>query len=350
MLSKHPLYKIIFFLVAPLLILSLPVIVTAQDEVTISNRLGEAITYYTDLEFDKGIAVANELLASGDLESKDSIAVYAVLSLLTFGKGESFAKESFSLLDKMANIGPCKIHLPYEFWPQQLRDHWYKILRARDMMICPEEGDGRIKTIAIMEFDNYSVGKFQEELGFITKGLADFFEADFAKISDLKVVERDKIEYILKELELSKSGMVETSTAVRVGKMLGAQMMVFGSITQLDKNNSKMLIKAVKVETSEIVATVEREGKPDYFAMQKELVKELAEKLDIELNEKTINLLNESGTASYDAATLYSRGLYYMDKYDYKQAYEFFRQAYEKDNTFTEAKRKMDIYRPLALG
>ena len=110
----------------------------------------------------------------------------------------------------------------------------------------------------------------------------------------------------------------------------------------------KMLVKAVKVETSEIIATVEKDGKPDYFKMEKELVKDLAAKLNITINKETAEQLDAGGTESLDAATLYSKGLYYMDKYDYKKAYDFFKLAYEKDQSFTEAKRKMDIYRPLA--
>ncbi len=320
----------------------------AQDGDKVAEGLARAFEYYGELEFDKGIAIGHELLGSGTITAKDSVAVYAVLSMLTYGKGEKHSRESFEFLDKMADIGPCKLHLPYDFWPQQLRDHWYKIVKARNALICPEETDGKIQTIAIMAFDNYSVGKFQEELGFLTKGLAEFFESDFAKISELKVVERDKIEFLLKELELTKAGAVEAATAAKVGKMLGAQIMVFGSITQMDKKTSKMLVKAVNVETSEIITSVERDGKPDYFKMEKELVKELAEKLNIKLNKETIKQLDQGGTESYDAATLYSKGLYFMDKYEYKEAYEYFKQAYEKDNTFIEAKRKMEIYLPLA--
>jgi len=36
-----------------------------------------------------------------------------------------------------------------------------------------------------------------------------------------------------------------------------------------------------------------------------------------------------------------------MDQYDYVKAYEYFKMAYETDKSFTEAKRKMEIYRPL---
>jgi TolB-like protein len=318
----------------------------AQEEVNVSDRLAEAIRFYGELEFDKGIELVQNLLSQTNLNPRDSIAGLATLSMLTYGKGEDYIKRSFGYLEKIAEVGPCVIHLPHEIWPQQLRNQWYQVLQARKALTCPEENP-EIKTIAIMEFDNYSVEKFQEELGFITKGVADFFEADFSRLSTLKVVERDKIDFILKEIELAKAGMIDASDAVRVGKLLGAQLMVFGSITQLDSKKAKMLIKAVKVETSEIIAFVEKEGKPDYFKMQKELVRELADKLEITINEEAEVLLDEGGTDSYDAATLYSKGLYYMDQYDYVKAYEFFKLAYEKDNTFVEAKRKMDIYHPL---
>jgi tetratricopeptide (TPR) repeat protein len=104
----------------------------------------------------------------------------------------------------------------------------------------------------------------------------------------------------------------------------------------------------VNVETSEITASVDKEGKPDYSKMEKELVVDLSDKLNVKLNPTQIGMIEEGGTDSYDATELYSKGLEYMDKYDYKQAYEYFKKAYETDSSFVEAKRKMDIYRPLA--
>ena len=82
--------------------------------------------------------------------------------------------------------------------------------------------------------------------------------------------------------------------------------------------------------------------------MEKELVGELAKQLDIQVSDQTKSLLIEGGTESLDATTVYSKGLDYMDKYDYKNAYECFKKAYGLDKTFAEAKRKMEIYRPLA--
>ena len=210
--------------------------VNAQADDGIADHLSEAIKYYSELEFDKGLDVAGTLLKRADLNTRDSIGVYSVMSMLTYGKGEKFIDKSYGYLKTIAGIGPCEVHLPYGFWPQQLRDQWYRISNAQGALVCPNGGDSKIKTIAIMEFDNFSTGKYQEELGFITKGLAEFFEADFAKISDLKVVERDKIDFLLQELELSASGAVETSTAVKIGKMLDSNSNAAEMLKRINEN------------------------------------------------------------------------------------------------------------------
>jgi tetratricopeptide (TPR) repeat protein len=335
------------FLVIIFTFLLASAIVSAQ-EISVADKLAEALKLYGETEFDKGITTANECLKQANLTSRDSIAIYEVLSIITYAKGEEHLKTAFGYLDKISKLGPCVIPLPHEIWPQELRDKWYQILKAKDALSCPSEGDGKIQTIAIMEFDNFSIGKYQEQLGALSKGLADFFEHDFRKISALKVVERDKIDFVLKELELQKSGQVDQATAAKIGKILGAQIMVFGSITQLDDNNSRMIVRAVKVETSEIIASVDKQGKPEYSKMEKELVEDLAKQLNIQINDQTKSLLMEGGTDSFDATTVYSKGLDYMDKYDYRNAYECFKKAFELDKTFAEAKRKMEIYRPLA--
>ena len=267
-------------------------------------------------------------------------------SIITYAKGEAYLQEALKYLNRISSIGPCVVPMPRDIWPQELRDRWYQILNKMGQLTC--DTDKKVNTIAIMEFDNFSTGDYQEELGLLSKGLADFFAFDFSKISDFKVVERDKIDFILKELELVKEGAVDPSTAVKVGKLLGARYMVFGSITQLDSRTARMVVRVVNVETSEIIASQDREGRPDFLKMEKELVKALAEELDVTLTDQTLGLIDQSGTEDVDAATYYSKGLEFMDRYEYRQAYEHFKKAYELDNSFAEAKRKMEIYRPLA--
>jgi len=347
MYNRKVLKAILSITVAIAMVLGLTGLVSGQEQATVADKLAEALNCYTETEFDKGIEVARGLLTWDNLTAKDSIAIFETLSIITYAKGEEYLRQSVEYLEKISKIGPCVTHLPQEIWPRELRDRWYGLLKGMNQLVCEKSGPTEITTIAIMEFDNYSIGEYQEKLGSLAKGLADFFEHDFAKISTLRVVERDKIDFILKEIELQRSGAVDAATAVKVGKILGAQVMVFGSITQLDDDNTRMVVRAVSVETSEILASVDKEGKPEYSKLEKELVKELAGILDIQLSDEISNMIDQGGTASLDATTHYSLGLEYMDRYDYKNAYEHFKTAYEMDNGFTEAKRKMEIYRPL---
>ncbi len=314
---------------------------------TVADLLAEALNQYNDLEFDAGLKIADELLARPGLTSHDSVAVYEVLSIITYAKGEAYLQESLGYLNRISTIGPCMMPMPRDIWPRELRDRWYQFLKEKDQLTC-DKPDGDINTIAIMPFDNFSTGEFQESLGALGKGLADFFAYDFGKISDFTVVERDKIEFIMKEIELQSGGAVDRASAVQVGKILGARYMVFGSITQLDRRNTRMVIRVVSVETSEIIAQADREGSPQYSKMEKELVQEISAALEVDLPDETVDLIEQGGTESFDATSHYAMGLDYMDKYEYKKAYEHFKSAYDLDNNFEEAKRKMEIYRPLA--
>ncbi len=313
----------------------------------ISGKLAQAVDYYTGLEFDKGLAITDELIKRNDLSATDSIAIFEVKSIITYAKGQKYKREAYGYLTDISNIGNCLIQLPREIWPTELRDKWYELCRQKNVLVCPSDDEPGIQTIAIMEFDNFSIGKYKQELGDISKALADFFEYDFSQFSDLKVVERDKLDYLLRELKLSEEGKLDQAAAVRVGKLLGAQLMVFGSIAQLDKDNARMVVRVVKVETSEIITSADMEGKPNFIEMEKALVLDIAGKLNLLITDETDVAISQSATTDMGAAELYALGLKYMDQYKYQQAYDYFKQAYDKDNSFVEAKRKMEIYKPL---
>ena len=337
---------IAFLLLAPFRTLNSGPAATAPEG-ALTEKLAQAVNVYLDGEFDSGLAIADKLLSEKNLTAGDSIAILEVKSIITYAKGQKYKREAYGYLQNISKIGHCLMNFPREIWPSELRDKWYEISKSKNMLVCTNEAGPDTRTIAIMEFDNFSTGKYKERLGDLSKGLADFFEYDFSKFAGVKIVERDKLDYLLRELKLSREGTIDPATAVRVGRMLGAQMMVFGSITQLDKKNARMVVRVVNVETSEIITTADREGKPDFVGMEKELVKDIAGKLDLALSKEAETAIDESATADMDAARLYSLGLKYMDEYQYEKAYDYFRKAYEKDNSFVEAKKKMEIYKPL---
>jgi curli biogenesis system outer membrane secretion channel CsgG/TolA-binding protein len=54
----------------------------------------------------------------------------------------------------------------------------------------------------------------------------------------ITVIERERLEEIGKEVRFGQSGLVDPSTAVELGKQLGLQYMIIGSVTQLQKKAS----------------------------------------------------------------------------------------------------------------
>lgn len=328
---------------------------TVRAQERIADVLAEALELYQWADFDKGIDKANSVLARGDLSPKDSIAVYEVLSIIYNAKGDKYKQEALEYLEKISKIGPCLLTLPRDNWPSGLRQDWYKITYD-DMktFTCssPSNSDttsAKIQTIAVLPFDNNSVGDYQQKLGGLGAGLAQGFLADFKKVSSLKVVERDKIQFIIDEINIAKSGIVDDATAIKAGKILSAHLMVFGAFTQISDKSTMMTARVVKVETSEVIAVLSQQGGSNYFEMEKELVKQICAELDILLSDKETKEVEMGGSDSFDATAQFAMGLQFEDKYDYAQAYEHFQRAVEIDPDFSEAKKKVDVYRPFII-
>jgi curli biogenesis system outer membrane secretion channel CsgG len=63
-------------------------------------------------------------------------------------------------------------------------------------------------------------------------GMADMLTTSLVKSGKYTVIERQQIDKILAEQNLGQSGVVTPESAAQVGKMLGVELAVFGSITE----------------------------------------------------------------------------------------------------------------------
>lgn len=67
-----------------------------------------------------------------------------------------------------------------------------------------------------------------EKYNMLSKGIAALIISDLAKVPDLKVLERQKIQKLMDELKLAKSGLVSSESGARAGKLLKAEKIVIG--------------------------------------------------------------------------------------------------------------------------
>ncbi len=86
---------------------------------------------------------------------------------------------------------------------------------------------------------------------------AEYFTEQMAhslsKNKVFKVVERRDMQKIMKELELQQTGIVDDEGAAKVGKMLGAKMIVTGKL-YAKPESYELFIKLLRVETAEVLA------------------------------------------------------------------------------------------------
>lgn len=129
-------------------------------------------------------------------------------------------------------------------------------------------------TVAILYFDDNDQGG---ELSVLKKGLAQMLITDLVGHPNVSLVERARMQEIFEELKLNETKKVDPATAVKVGKLLGAQYVMIGAYFVLA---GQMVISSrlIDVATSDTVSSVRVQGKPDgFFDLEGELSAKLAQ-------------------------------------------------------------------------
>ena len=132
--------------------------------------------------------------------------------------------------------------------------------------------------LGIMKFDS----KTYDVPDRMAAAITDIFGRVLFKSKGIMLVEREKLDEVMKELRLGMSGLVDEDTAAEVGKLAGCDYMLMGSITNLARASSGVAVplfvvpvsvgsrnqkvkatldvRLVKVETGEIVFAETADG------------------------------------------------------------------------------------------
>ena len=129
--------------------------------------------------------------------------------------------------------------------------------------------------IAVMNFENNSTWSYWG--GNLGKAAADELVTQLFRIGSFSIVERAQLDALLAEQDLGASGAVDTSTAARIGQLLGVQLILTGSITQfsiertsgrfgrlggsVSRAESVLDVRMVDTSTGEIMLADSAEGR-----------------------------------------------------------------------------------------
>src|SRR5438552_722702 len=121
--------------------------------------------------------------------------------------------------------------------------------------------------IAVVYFDNNSFGKDRTDFEGLGKGVADMLITDMASNPSVKLVERDRIQAILTEQNLVKSGAIDAQTAIRIGKLVNAQYMVTGAFMATPSGRLILTARIINNETGAIMNPVRMESTNDVLGL-----------------------------------------------------------------------------------
>jgi len=103
--------------------------------------------------------------------------------------------------------------------------------------------------LAVIDFQVQSDNPQYKYLG---KGFAEFISIEILKAKDITLIERDKRNQIIEEMEFSLSDMADEGNQIRIGQLLAANYLVTGNIYDFAGTLS-ITFELVDTETSQII-------------------------------------------------------------------------------------------------
>jgi TolB-like protein len=201
--------------------------------------------------------------------------------------------------------------------------------------VKPAEPSGEI-TLVILPFENNSVTD-AERFEPLCKGLSAMLITDLSQSqSRLRVVERERIQAILKEIALGQSGAVDESTAIEAGRILGARAIAIGSFMVI-RRKVRIDTRIIEIETSRLMMADSIMGRSDDFMnLEQELAQNIARAFQIDLDANDVRSKGDISAALY-----FSQGLEALDRGDRTKADRLFRKSIKLDPAYKEQVEKV---------
>jgi tetratricopeptide (TPR) repeat protein len=192
------------------------------------------------------------------------------------------------------------------------------------------------RTVAVFPFLYSGTDERLRPLG---RALAEMLSTDLAQTGRLTVLERVRVQALLDEVALGQTGMVDSATAARAGRLLRAERLVQGRI-------GEGAADALRLEAL-LVSSVSGPGNSAPLAREaalarlldaeKELALAIYAALGVELTAAERERVSRRMTENVQALLVFGLALEAQDAGDFREAAAQFRRAAELDPAFAAA-------------
>lgn len=113
--------------------------------------------------------------------------------------------------------------------------------------------------VAVIEFQSLNEEARKDNLG---KIVSEILTTSFVNSESFKIIEREQLQKVTKEFELGQTGIIDTSSAKQIGKILGADAIVTGSVIKMG-GTLRLDARIIDVASGIILTAEKNEGEGD---------------------------------------------------------------------------------------
>jgi hypothetical protein len=207
------------------------------------------------------------------------------------------------------------------------------------------EALARERTIDARSFParSVSVAPFQgaftdTSLAPLSYALADLLLTDLAQSRQLVVVERLRLDAVLRELQLASAGAVDRATAPRVGRIVGARRLVLGRVSQRPRGEIALDLGVADASTGALSALLPAVARTAaVLDAEKALVFRVFDHLGVTLAPSERAAIEQRQTQNLAALLAYGRAVRYEVFGDWAAAAREYAEAERRDPGFRQA-------------
>ncbi len=181
----------------------------------------------------------------------------------------------------------------------------------------------------------------------LSRALAEMVVTDLGQVDRIQVLERLRVQVLLDEMALTEAGRTDPATAIRSGRILGAETVVQGRI---GGDEALISVLAGLVRTSagaEVESVEEADQLAEFFELQKRLVLGILERMGVEPTPDERQALLRMRTESLEALLLFGQALEAEDARNYGAAADLHQAAVDADPGFDLAGDRADENRQM---
>jgi TolB-like protein len=294
-------------------------------------------------------------LGEAQVRAGKDTAARATLRPLIGGSGDLGDRASLydaAAADQLGDLAGA--HRGYTRW---LEHHDDGAVRGRLGDVVRREADAAAKaaiaserSLAAASLPEHSVGVAplvvvggDSTVASLGYGLADLLITDLSRSAQLQVVDRVRTDALLQELRLGGSGRVDSATAPRVGKLIGARRLVNGAVDVTSNGHLTVSTRVADASRGSLVgqAVTEQTSLDDILDTEKSLAFGLFTQLGVTLSPAEHAAVEQRPTRYLSAFLAYSQGSRAEALGDYRSAHAYYARAVMIDPGFAAAASRM---------